>query len=255
MTRMRVFLFLLSLVMLPTAGQAADRNVTVYAAASLTNALQDLGKSFEAQTGAKVKFAFAASSLLAKQIEAGADADLFFSADSDWMNYLADRSLIQGSSRKDILSNRLVLITEKSSPVSLKIEPNFPLAAALGDGRLAVADPDSVPAGRYAKSALTSLGVWSSVADRLARAENVRVALTYVARGEAPLGIVFETDAKAEPLVHVVDVFPKDSHPPIVYPAALMRNSTSADAQAFLSYTEGPRAAEVFKSYGFTLLP
>jgi molybdate transport system substrate-binding protein len=253
--RTRIFLFLLAVGLVAFPAQAADRSVIVYAAASLTNALQDVGKGFEAKSGVKVKFSFAASSLLAKQIEAGAEAEVFLSADSDWMNYLADRSLIQSDTRKDILSNRLVLIAEKTSPVQLKIEPNFPLASALGDGRLAVADPDSVPAGRYARSALTSLGVWGSVAERLVRAENVRVALTYVARGEAPLGIVFETDAKAEPLVRVVDVFPKESHPPIVYPAALTRSGTSADAKAFLDFTKGPQAAEVFRRFGFTILP
>jgi molybdate transport system substrate-binding protein len=255
MMRTRLFLIVLSLMMLPFTAQAEDRSVTVYAASSLTNALQDIGKAFEATSGVKVKFSFAASSLLAKQIEAGAEAEVFVSADSDWMNYLADRSLIQSDTRKDILSNRLVLVAEKDSTVQLKIAPNFPLAAALGDGRLAVADPDSVPAGRYARSALTSLGVWGSVAERLVRAENVRVALTYVARGEAPLGIVYETDAKAEPLVRVVDVFPAASHPPIVYPAALTRSGTSADAKAFLAFTEGPQAAAVFKGYGFTILP
>jgi len=148
-----------------------------------------------------------------------------------------------------------VLVAEKTNAIVLKIAPNFPLAVALGDGRLAVADPDSVPAGRYARSALMSLGVWGSVAERLVRAENVRVALTYVARGEAPLGIVYETDAKAEPLVRVVDVFPNDSHPPIVYPAALTNVGTSADAKAFLDFTKGPQAAEIFKKYGFTILP
>lgn len=255
MNRFRSLLAALVVLTMALPAFAADRSVTVYAAASLTSALQDIGKGFEAQTGAKVKFSFAASSLLARQIEAGAEADVFFSADSDWMNYLADRSLIQAATRKDILSNRLVLIAEKASPLSLRIAPGFPLAAALGDGRLAVADPDSVPAGRYARSALTSLGVWGSVAERLVRAENVRVALTYVARGEAPLGIVYETDAKAEPLVRVVDVFPKDSHQPIVYPAALTRAGTSPDAKAFLSYISGDAAAAGFKKYGFIVLP
>jgi molybdate transport system substrate-binding protein len=202
-----------------------------------------------------VKFSFAASSLLARQIEAGAEADIFFSADSDWMNYLADRSLIQTATRTDILSNRLVLIAEKANPLALRIAPGFPLAAALGDGRLAVADPDSVPAGRYARSALTSLGVWGSVAERLVRAENVRVALTYVARGEAPLGIVYETDAKAEPLVRVVDVFPQDSHQPIVYPAALTRTGTSSEAKALLAYVSSLKAAEIFTRFGFGFLP
>ncbi len=238
-----------------TVQAAAARDVTVYAAASLTGALQEVGDGFTAQGGPKIKFSFAASSLLARQIEAGAEADVFVSADSEWMNYLADRNLIQTASRKDILSNRLVLISAKDNPIQLKIAPNFPLVQALGDGRLAVADPDSVPAGRYARSALTSLGVWGTVAERLVRAENVRVALTYVARGEAPLGIVYETDAKAEPKVKVVDVFPADSHLPIVYPFALTQSGTSAEAKAFLDYTKSAKAADVFRKYGFSVLP
>lgn len=236
------------------AASAADREVTVFAAASLTGALQEVGDNFTAAGGAKVKFSFAASSLIARQIEAGADADVFASADSEWMNYLADRNLIQPASRKDILSNRLVLISAKDNPIALKIAPNFPLLQALGDGRLAVADPDSVPAGRYARSALTSLGVWGTVAERLVRAENVRVALTYVARGEAPLGVVYETDAKAEPKVRIVDVFPADSHLPIVYPFALTKTGTSVQAKAFLDYTKSAKAADVFRKYAFSVL-
>jgi molybdate transport system substrate-binding protein len=239
---------------LTLGAQAAGREVTVFAAASLTNAMQDIGKDFEASSGAKVKFSFAASSLLARQIEAGAEADAFYSADTEWMNYLADRNLIQTATRKDVLSNRLVLIAGKDSTVQLKIAPGFPLVRALGEGRLAVADPDSVPAGRYARSALTSLVVWGSVAERLVRAENVRVALTYVARGEAPLGIVYETDAKAEPQVRVVDVFPANSHLPIVHPAALTTFGTSAEAKAFLDYTKGAKAAAVFNRYGFSIV-
>lgn len=241
--------------LLTGAAAAADREITVFAAASVTGAMQEIGDAFTAGGGAKVKFSFAASSLLARQIEAGAEADIFISADSEWMNYLADRNLIQTASRKDVLSNRLVLIAARESPIALKIAPNFPLAQALGDGRLAVADPDTVPAGRYARGALTSLGVWGTVAERLVRAENVRVALTYVARGEAPLGIVYETDAKAEPKVKVVDVFPSDSHPRIVYPIALTASGRSAGAKAFLDYVNGANAAAVFRRYGFAILP
>lgn len=252
------FGFLFSLVLslaFSIGAQAAEREVTVFAAASLTNAMQDIGKDFESAGGGKVKFSFAASSLLARQIEAGAQADAFYSADTEWMSYLIDRNLIQAATRKDILSNRLVLLAGKDSSVQLKIAPGFPVLQALGEGRLAVADPDSVPAGRYARSALTSLGVWGSVAERLVRAENVRVALTYVARGESPLGIVYETDAKSEPQVKIVDVFPANSHLPIVYPAALTTYGTSAQAKAFLDYTKGAQAAAVFKKYGFIVLP
>jgi molybdate transport system substrate-binding protein len=234
--------------------RAADREVRVLAASSLTNALQDVGKTFEA-SGAKVKFVFAASSLLARQIEAGAQADVFISADAEWMNYLADRNLIQTGSRKDILSNRLALVAPKDSAIKLEIRERFPLAEALGGGRLALADPDTVPAGRYARSALTSLGVWESVAEKLVRAENVRVALTYVARGEAPLGIVYETDAIAEPAVRIVGLFPATSHLPITYPAALTVQGTSADAKAFLKFLSGESAAAAFKKYGFIVLP
>ena len=253
---MRVLALTLAVFLgLSPANAAPRREITVFAAASLTNALQDIGKDFEAATGTHVKFSFAASSLLARQVEAGAEADAFFSADAEWMDYLADRNLIQTPTRKDILSNRLALVAEKASQIQLEIKPGFALALALGDGRLALADPDSVPAGRYARTALTALGVWDGVAGRLARAENVRVALAYVARGEAPLGIVYQTDAKAEPKVRVVGIFPATSHPPIVYPAALTAHGTSAQARAFLAYAEGPKAAKVYKRYGFTVLP
>lgn len=252
---MRLLTLLAVFTALSWPAVSAERTVTVYAAASLTSALQEAGKDFETATGTKVKFSFAASSLLARQIEAGAEADVFFSADAEWMNYLADRSLVQTASRKDILSNRLALIAAKENLVQLEIKAGFALAQALGDGRLAIADPDSVPAGRYARSALTSLGVWGSVADRLARAENVRVALTHVARGEAPLGIVYETDAKAEPLVRVVGIFPATSHVPIVYPAALTAHGTSTEARAFLKYIQGDKAAAAFERHGFTVLP
>jgi molybdate transport system substrate-binding protein len=227
----------------------------VYAAASLTNALQDVVRDYEAAGGGKVKFSFAASSLLARQIEAGADADVFFSADSEWMDYLAERKLIRTATRRDVLSNRLVLIAPAGSTVALTIAPGLALAAALGDSRLAVADPDTVPAGKYAKAALTALGVWPSVADKLARAENVRAALAYVARGEAALGIVYATDAKAELKVRVVDTFPADTHPAIVYPAALTASADGSEAKAFLAYIVSDKAAAVFKRYGFSVMP
>ena len=252
---MRGFKFLIGVLLFALAGvaQADQREITVYAAASLTNALQDIGNQFNAKGSGKVKFSFAASSLLAKQIEVGSDADMFFSADTEWMAYLADRNLIQPATRKDVLGNHLVLIAPTNSTIVLEIKPGFPLAQALGDGRLAVADPDSVPAGKYAREALTSLGVWGMVAERLVRAENVRVALTYVARGEAPLGIVYETDAKAEPKVKVAGVFPESSHQPIVYPVALTVHGTSVEARTFLSFVEGDTAAEIFRRYGFVV--
>jgi len=230
----------------------AAREVTVFAAASLTDALQDLGRGFEADSGIDVRFSFAGSSLLARQIEAGAAADVFFSADEDWMDYLAARGLIRPGSRRDVLTNRLVLVAPADADVTLKIAPKFALVVTLGDGRLALADP-AVPAGRYAKAALTALGVWQVVRSKTVQAENVRVALAYVARGEAGLGIVYATDAKAEPRVRIVDTFPPETHPRIVYPAALTADGDSAEARAFLDYMIGPKAAAVFRRYGFGL--
>jgi molybdate transport system substrate-binding protein len=227
--------------------------IVVFAAASLTNALQDLGDAFSKQTSIPVKFSFAASSVLARQIENGAPADVFFSADIDWMDYLQKRNLIQPASRHDVLGNRLVLIAPSNSVIELKIKPHFPLAAALGNKRLATGDPDSVPVGRYAKAALTSLGVWDEVADRLIRADSVRSALAFVDRGEAPLGIVYETDAMVDKRVRVVDVFPATSHAPIVYPIALT-TTAKADAAKFVTYIASPAADVTFKAYGFVRL-
>lgn len=249
----RVLVFLLSVLTAVTGALSAERDVTVFAAASLTNALQDVAKDYEASGGGKVKFSFAASSLLARQIEAGADADVFFSADTEWMDYLAERKLIRTGTRRDALSNRLVLIAPAGSTVALSIAPGFAIAAALGDSRLALADPDTVPAGKYAKAALTKLGVWDAVANKIARAENVRAALAYVARGEASLGIVYETDAKAEAKVRTVDTFPADTHPAIVYPVALTASANGSDAEAFLAYILSAKAAAVFKRHGFSV--
>ncbi len=249
----RVLVFLLSVLTAATGALSAERDVTVFAAASLTNALQDVAKDYEASGGGKVKFSFAASSLLARQIEAGADADVFFSADTEWMDYLAARKLIRTGTRRDALSNRLVLIAPAGSTVALSIAPGFAIAAALGDSRLALADPDTVPAGKYAKAALTKLGVWDAVANKIARAENVRAALAYVARGEASLGIVYETDAKAEAKVRTVDTFPADTHPAIVYPVALTASANGSDAEAFLAYILSAKAAAVFKRHGFSV--
>ena len=250
---------LLALIACPAAGEdaakdAAKEPIIVFAAASLTNALQDLGDGFTKETSIPVKFSFAASSALAKQIENGAPADLFFSADQEWMDYLQSHNLIQRDSRRDVLGNRLVLIAPADSLVKLKIEPKFALAATLGkNGRLATGDPDTVPVGRYAREALTNLGVWNQVADRLARADSVRSALAFVDRGEAPLGIVYETDALVDKRVRVVDAFPADSHMPIVYPLALT-NAAKSDAAKFIAYVRGPAGVMVFKSYGFRSL-
>jgi len=237
------------------AAKAADKagTVTVFAASSLTDALQELGADFTKSSGIPVRFSFAASSALARQIESGAPADVFFSADIEWMDYLETRHLIQSESRHDVLGNRLVLIAPASSTIDLKIEANFDLGRALGAGRLATGDPDSVPVGRYARAALTSLGVWNTVASRLVRADNVRAALAFVDRGETPLGIVYETDAMIDPGVRVVDVFPEDTHPPITYPVALTTGAKSGAAQ-FADYARSPTAGAVFKKYGFVPL-
>ncbi|HEY8698726.1 MAG TPA: molybdate ABC transporter substrate-binding protein [Rhizomicrobium sp.] len=239
------------LALAPLAARAAD--VTVFAAASLNDALNEVGKSWQQKTGHAAAFSFAASSVLARQIENSAGADIFISADSDWMDYLDNRGLIAHGTRRNLLGNHLVLIAPADSAVKLTIAPHFDLAGALGGGRLAIADPDSVPAGKYAKSALTSLGVWNAIVDHLAQAENVRVALAYVARGETPLGIVYTTDAMSEPKVKIVGSFPNGSHPPIVYPAALTRDAKPL-AKAFLDYVNGPEARAVFRKDGFVIL-
>ena len=231
----------------------SDKAITVFAAASLTNALQDLGDAFTKDTSIPVRFSFAASSALARQIENGARAEVFFSADREWMDYLQARDLIQPSTRQDVLGNQLVLIAPLSSKINLKIAPHFALAAAIGTGHLATGDPDSVPVGRYAHESLANLGVWDQVAARLVRADSVRSALAFVDRGEAALGIVYATDALIDKNVRVVDMFPTDSHMPIIYPAALTSGAGAA-AGKFLAYIRGPAGDLAFKHYGFTPL-
>ena len=231
----------------------AEKALTVFAAASLTNVLQDLGDTFTKDTSIPVRFSFAASSALARQIENGSRADLFFSADLEWMDYLQARNLIQAATRHDMLGNQLVLIAPLDSKISLKIAPHFALAAAIGSSRLATGDPDSVPVGRYAHEALANLGVWDEVAARLVRADSVRSALAFVDRGEAALGIVYATDAAVDKNVRVVGMFPADSHMPIIYPAALT-SGARADAGKFLAYIRGPAGDLAFKHYGFTPL-
>jgi molybdate transport system substrate-binding protein len=242
----------LSLVNLPSSAADAP-SFTVFAAASLTNVLQELGDGFTKETSIPIRFSFAASSALARQIENGAPADIFFSADLEWMDYLQTRNLIRRDTRHDVLGNRLVLIAPAGSSIQLKIEPHFPLAAALGKGRLAAGDPDSVPAGRYAREALTTLGIWNDVADRIVRADSVRSALAFVDRGETPLGIVYETDALVDKNVRVVDVFPANSHLPIIYPIALTA-AGKTDAAKFIAYLRSTAGDIAFKAYGFTPL-
>jgi len=236
-----------------SSAPAAKPELLVFGASSLTNVLDEIGAAYAAKTGQAVKFSYAASSALARQIEASARADVFFSADLEWMDYLQTRALIDKATRRDVVGNRLVLVAPAASKVQLRIGPDFPLAATLGKGRLATGDPDSVPVGKYAKAALMSLGVWNDVADRLVRAENVRAALSFIARGEAPLGIVYQTDAQVEKNVRIVDVFPESSHLPITYPVAAMPGA-KAGAREFIAFLKDPAAAASFNKYGFTVL-
>jgi molybdate transport system substrate-binding protein len=238
-------------VLLAPPARAADKDVLVFAAASLTDVLTEAASAYEAETGGKVTLSFAGSSTLARQIMAGSPADMFISADEAWMDEVQKRDLVDSLSRFDLVTNRLVLIAPKASDAKLAIMSRFDLVAALDGGRLAVADPDSVPAGRYAKEALSNLEVWADVEPHLARAENVRVALSYVARGEAPLGIVYQTDAMAEPRVRIVDAFPDRTHTLIAYPAALVKPSRP-EAQAFLTYLRGEKARAIFAKAGFS---
>jgi len=237
----------------PGAPANAQGTLLVFAAASLSDALDEVDAAFTTKTGIQVRASLAASSVLAKQIEAGAPADVFFSADREWMDYLAQRGLLKRGSRRELLSNALVLIAPQDSPVRLRIAPGFDLAGALGGGRLATADPDSVPAGRYARAALTKLGVWPAVSERLVRAENVRTALEYVARGETPLGIVYQTDARAEKRVRIVDLFPADSHPPITYPVALTGGARPGSTD-YLTFLMSDAARQIFVRHGFVVL-
>ena len=237
-----------------TAAMTQQPSLTVFAAASLQDVLNGIGKDFTAANGTAIKFAYDSSSTLARQIEQGAPAEVFASADLDWMNYLDKRNLIAPSTRVNLLGNRLVVIAPKDAgPAEVKLDLAS-LKAALGDGRIATGAVESVPAGRYAKLALQKLGLWGDLGSRIAPAENVRAALAYVARGEAPLGIVYATDAAAEPKVKVVATFPQDSHPTIVYPFALTATAKSEAAKQFLTYLQSPQARARFVAHGFSIL-
>ena len=241
------------LAALPSAAMSAQ-SVTVFSAASLKNALEEAGHAYTAKSGIKVVGSFASSSTLAKQIENGAPADAYLSANVKWMDYLQQRGAIDTGTRINLLRNRLVLIAPGSSRVSVRIQKGFPIGRLLGDGRLAMADPDHVPAGIYGKAALASLGVWDAVEAKVARAENVRAALALVARGEAPLGIVYATDAQAEPKVKMLGEFPDGSYPPIVYPAAVTaRAANRIEAQGLLRFLRSREAAAIFERHGFAV--
>ena len=252
---LRISLAAALLVLTPFAASAQRANgITVLAAASLTNALEDIGRRYEAQSGRRVIFSFAGSMILAKQIEASSGADVFISADTESMDYLDSKNLIARQTRRNLLSNSVVLIAPANSRIALTLAPGIKLAEALHGGRLAVANVDTVPAGRYARAALTALGAWDGVKDRLAQGEDVRAALAYVSRGEAPLGIVYATDARIEPRVRLVGTFPANTHEPILYPAALTKEA-KPEAAAFFAYIRGPAALAVFLRAGFGVPP
>ncbi len=223
----------------------------VFAASSLTEAMNDVADGYAATGRPRPTLVFGASSALARQIEAGAPAAIFLSADAAWMDYLAAKNLIDAPSRRALLSNTLVLVVPATAPRTIAIRPGFDFAGLVGDGKWATGDPNSVPVGKYAKAALTSLGVWSSVQSSLVRGENVRAALAFVETGAARAAIVYATDALASTKVAVAGTFPARSHPPIVYPVALIAGTTDPEARAFVAYLEGAKARAAFKARGF----
>ena len=237
-----------------SVGSAQDRVITLFAAASLRNALEDINAAFDQKTGVKVIAVYAASSTLIKQIEQGAPADVFASADLDWMDYGVQKKVIKEETRINLFGNRLVLIAPKDSKLdNVTIGAGFDLAQLAGNGRIATGDVRAVPVGKYAKAALESLGSWSAAAPKFAMTENVRAALTFVARGEAALGIVYATDAKVEPGVKVIGTFPEGSHPPIVYPVAATATA-KRHAASYLNYLRSENAKRTFERYGFSFL-
>jgi molybdate transport system substrate-binding protein len=248
---------LILLLILCLGGQgiarAQEKPPLVLAAASLQESLNAAADAWAKRGHPRPVISFAASPALARQVEAGAKADLFISADEPWMDYLAQRKLIVPGTRVSFLANRLALIAPKASGVRLAIGRNFPLARALGSGRLAMADPGGVPAGKYGKAALEALGVWSSVSGRIAAADTVRAALVLVARGAAPLGIVYATDARAVADVRVVGIFPESTHPPITYPIARLAAATGKEGEAFRRFLVSPPGKAIFARYGFSV--
>mgnify|MGYP003637967338 FL=1 len=245
-------LSLATLHVLPAAALA--ETVTIFAAASLKTALDEIVTDWNAETGNAAVVSYAGSSALARQIQEGAPADVFISAAVNWMDTLEQGKLIRPGTRVDLLGNSLVLVAHGGDAAPVEIAPGFDLAGLLGDNRLAMALVGSVPAGVYGKAALMSLGVWEAVAPKVAQADNVRAALALVATGEAPMGIVYATDAAAEPAVSVVGTFPAGSHPAIVYPAAVIAESARPEAEAFLTHLSGAKARAVFEAQGFTVL-
>lgn len=245
-------LFAAALAFVVAAARADD--LTVFAAASLQNALEEIGVLYKARKGVPVKYSFAASSALARQIEQGGPAAVFLSADEAWMDWLAQRQLIVPASRTSLLGNRLVLVVPAANGARVDLAPNFDFMALLGkDGRWVTGDPANVPVGRYAQAALTQLGAWTKAQARLVRAENVRVALAFVERGEAAAGIVYATDAALSRKVRVAGVFPAGSHPPISYPVAIVARNATAAARDYVAFLSSADAAQVFSRFGFAV--
>ena len=238
-------------LLVAAASPVMAQEIRVLAAASLSNVLDTLCKAWAARDEPKCVAVYAGSSALARQIENGAPGDVFISADMPWMKHLVDKKAVKPQTQRALATNLLVIIAPADSKVSLTPAPNFPIAAALGNGRLSLADPDAVPAGKYAKAALRHFGVWDQVSGRIASAQNVRDALAFVARGAAPLGIVYSTDAKVEPRVRIVAAFPAGSHPPVVYPMALTANGRSPRAGAFLDFLTSPDSQKALAEAGF----
>ena len=247
-----ILLFLLHLS--PVAGAMEEETVTVFAAASTTNAVTDIAKLYMDQQKDKVRISFASSSTLAKQIDNGAPADIFISANKKWMDYLEAQKMIAPKSRVDLLGNRIVLIVPAESDVKhIDIKTGFPLASFLGDGRLAMGDPEHVPAGIYGKEALIRLKVWEKVKNKVAAMKDVRAALAMVERGEVPVGLVYSTDAAISRKVRVVGVFPPESHSPIVYPAAVVADRATPAVERFMAFLGSPAARTIFERYGFSV--
>lgn len=256
MSRLSLRLFALIAIALSLPAFAQDKApLTVFAAASLKESMDEAAAAYEKKTGMPVRVSYAASSALARQIEQGAPADVFFSADLEWMDYLQQRKRVEASQRRNLLGNELVLVAPKASTAKVDLTRAGSLAAALGaNGRLAVGQTATVPAGKYAKASLQALKQWDSVQSRLAESESVRAALMLVSRAEAPLGIVYASDAKAEPGVRVVATFPAGSHPPIVYPVSALSGARNAQAQAFVTWLGSQEARAIFQRRGFLLL-
>jgi len=225
----------------------------VFADTSLKSALDEANNLFRFENGSGISVSYGESAALARQIEAGVPGDVFISADPDWMDYVADRKLIQPSTRENLLGNKLVLIAGADSKTTLTIDQNFPLAHALADGRLAMPDPASVSAGKHAKAALEKLGVWESVVNRIVSASSVRATLLLVSRGEAPLGVVYQSDAATEKTVRIIATFPQLAHPAINYPVAILTNSTNGVASVYVQYLLSPKAEPFFEKRGFVL--